>query len=123
MARDVEIEARLKRWAEWRKVGDGSGYSSISPLHPNWTPPSPGMRPGVRAARPTDARQTDCAVRRLSARLQMTLELHYCRNLSLAEQAERLDCAESTVVQRIDSAHRLLLGILNRFVTPIDATN
>ncbi len=112
MGRDVDIEARLQRWAEWRKVGDASGYAAVNPLHPNWSPPTPGMRPTLKVARSTDARETERAVRMLSQRLQQTLELVYCRNLSRAEQAQRLQCAQSTVTQRVAVAHRLLMRIL-----------
>lgn len=112
MARDEYIEARLRRWAEWRKVGDASGYAAVNVLHPNWSPPSPGVRPGMRVSTPTDAPATERAVRRLSARLQATLDLHYCRNLSLADQAERLLCAPSTVIARIHVAHRQLAAML-----------
>lgn len=111
MRRDVYVEARLLRWAEWRKVGDGSGYSRVNVLHPSWSPPAPGVRPAPRVANWSDAKETERAVRRLSQRLQDTLVLVYCRNLSRGEQAERLGCAPGTVTQRIAAAHRELLGI------------
>ena len=44
-ARDERIEARLQRWARWVTVGDGSGFPTMSVLHREWTPPSPGTTP------------------------------------------------------------------------------
>lgn len=112
MARDPRIEARLQRWAQWVTVGDGSGYAAVNTLHPNWSPPTPGMRPSLKVAKGSDAAQTHRAIGQLSVRLANTVVVHYCRKLSLADQAARLDCAESTVGQRVEEAHRRLLAIL-----------
>lgn len=113
MARDQRIEARLQRWAQWVTVGDGSGYAAVNTLHPNWSPPTPGMRPSLKVAKGSDAPQTHRAIRRLSLRLANTLVVHYCLRLPLADQAARLECAESTVGQRVEEAHRRLLSILD----------
>ena len=112
MARDEQIEARLLRWAAGVTVGDGSGYSSVNPLHPNWSPPTPGMRPTMKVAGASDVGETHRAIAQLSQRLRNTVVVHYCLRLPLAEQAERLGCAESTVVQRLQAAHGDLLRIL-----------
>jgi DNA-directed RNA polymerase specialized sigma24 family protein len=113
MARDPRIEARLQRWADWVSVGDGSGYPVMSVLHSEWQPPSPGVTPTMKVSSSSDVRATHRAVGRLSQRLANTLVVHYCMKLPLAEQAMRLDCAESTVMQRVDLAHRQLLGLLD----------
>lgn len=112
MARDVAIEARLQRWAEAVKVGDGSGYARVNTLHPNWSPPSKGVRATMKVAASSDVAQTHRALGRLSVRLRNTVVVHYVMGGSLAEQAVRLDCAESTVVQRVELAHRHLLKLL-----------
>lgn len=113
MARDERMDARLWRWAQAVTVGDGSGYSSVSPLHPNWSPPTPGMRPTLKVSgASSDAAATHAAVRELSLRLRNTVVVHYCLRLPIAEQAGRLECAESTVHQRIDEAHRRLAALL-----------
>ena len=109
MARDTRIEARLQRWAAWLSVGDGSGYPVMSVLHPEWQPPSPGITPTMKVSSISDARETHRAISRLmSKRMAHTLVLHYCMNLSTAEKAMRLECTESTVIQRVDQAHRVL---------------
>lgn len=112
MARDQRIEARLQRWAEAVTVGDGSGYAVVNPLHANWSPPTAGQRPGMKTARASDVRETHRAIGQLSVRLANTLVVHYCMRLPLSEQALRLECAQSTVLQRIDEAHGRLLAVL-----------
>lgn len=112
MARDAVIEARLQRWAQYVSVGDGSGFPVMSVLHPQWQPPTPGTTPTLKVARVSDVRETHRAIGTLSQRLANTLVVHYCLRLSVAEQAQRLDCAVRTVHERIDTAHRLLRGIL-----------
>ena len=112
MARIDWVDRRLREWAQWLTVGDGSGYSAMSPLHPEWQPPTPGTMPTMKVSAPSTARATDRAVRALSARLQDTLALYYCTNLPLADQAARLGCQASTVDARIRSAHAQLAGVL-----------
>jgi DNA-directed RNA polymerase specialized sigma24 family protein len=108
MARDAAIEARLVQWAQWLATGDGSGYPTMSVLHPNWTPPSPGVMPSLKVAAPSSARETHRAIAKLSQRLANTLIVHYVMRPPMAEQAARLQCTENTVYVRIDQAHRLL---------------
>jgi DNA-directed RNA polymerase specialized sigma24 family protein len=111
-ARDEAIEARLQRWAQWVTVGDGSGFPTMSVLHREWTPPSPGTTPTLKVSASSDVRQTHRALEQLSVRLRNTVVVHYCHKVPLAEQARRLECAESTVVQRVAVARRMLLAIL-----------
>jgi DNA-directed RNA polymerase specialized sigma24 family protein len=113
MARDAGIERRLQEWAQWLKVGDGSGYATKSTLHPEWSPPTPGMTPTLKVSAPSTARQTHRAISLLSVRLANTLVLHYVTNLSVVDQAERLQCTPQTIEQRIWTAHRKLLGLLS----------
>ena len=108
MARDADIERRLRLWAEWLKVGDGSGYPTKCTLHSEWSPPSAGITPSMKVGAPSTARQTGRAIATLSERLQATLAVHYLYNWSMAEQAERLGCQVATLDQRIRTAHRLL---------------
>lgn len=112
MSRIEWVERRLQDWAQWRMVGDGSGYSSKCTLHPEWSPPTPGTKPTMKVSAPSHVPATDRAVKRLSERLQSTLALHYCTNLSVAEQAERLGCQPGTVDQRVRHAHRALALML-----------
>lgn len=109
MARDAAMHARLQAWAQWVTVGDGSGYPTVSTIHPNWSPPSPGVRPMMKVAAPSSARQTHRAMLQVfSQRLRDTVALYYCTQLPVAEQAQRLGCVPGTVHERIEMAHRLL---------------
>ena len=112
MARDKGIERRLQDWAQWIKVGDGSGYPATCVLHEHWSPPAAGQTPTMKVGSPSAVRQTHRAVGMLSVRLSNTLVLHYVTNLSVADQAARLGCEPQTIEQRIWKAHRLLLGML-----------
>jgi DNA-directed RNA polymerase specialized sigma24 family protein len=107
-ARDDAIEARLQRWAQWVTAGDGSGFPTMSVLHREWTPPSPGTTPTLKVAAGSDVRQTHRALAQLSVRLRNTVVVHYCHKVPLVEQARRLECAESTVVQRVALVHQHL---------------
>lgn len=113
MARDNEIHARLLAWAQYVTVGDGSGYPAMSVLHPEWQPPAPGTTPTMKVSAPSMAAQTHRAIGMLSLRLANTLVVHYVLKLPLAEQAERLECAEPTVYARVEAAHRQLRGLLS----------
>lgn len=108
MARDGGMEARLQRWAAHLTVGDGSGFARTSVLHPSWQPPTPGQTPTLKVGAHTDAAETHRAVGMLSVRLANTLVVHYVMRLPLIHQAERLECAPSTVLNRVSEAHRLL---------------
>lgn len=109
MARDAVIEARLQRWAESVTVGDGSGYPVTNVLHKSWSPPSTGVTPTMKvSALNSDARATGAAVARLKPKLQAVVRMHYLKRWTLAAMAAALQCAESTVVARLDAAHRAL---------------
>lgn len=108
MARDAVIEARLQRWAAACTVGDGSGYPVMSVLHEDWSPPSPGVTPTMKVSSHSDASETHRAVGRLRPKLQAVVVLHYCKRWPLATMAAALECAESTVVTRLDAAHQAL---------------
>ena len=112
-ARDQAIEARLQRWAQWVTVGDGSGFPTMSVLHREWTPPSPGTTPTLKVSASSDVRQTHRALEQLSLTLKNTVVVHYIHRVPLAEQARRLGCAESTVTARIPRIHAQLRGLLN----------
>lgn len=112
MARIEAVERRLLEWAQWLKVGDGSGYPSMSMLHEAWTPPTKGMVPTMKAAPASSARATHRAIGRLSTRLANTLVVHYVLNLSVADQAAKLECEQRTVHARVEQAQRMLEAIL-----------
>lgn len=108
MARDTQVDRALQVWAEWLQVGDGSGYPTKSVLHPQWSPPSPGVLPSLKVGAPSVASVVHLAVRRLSLRLANTLVMHYVLRPPIAEQAERLGCQVNTLYARVEQAHREL---------------
>lgn len=112
MARDMQMEARLMRWAAGVTVGDGSGFPVMSVLHPEWQPPSPGVTPTMKVSSASDVMQTHRAIGRLSMRLRNTVVVHYCLRLSLQDQADRLECAIDTVHGRVEQAHREMARVL-----------
>jgi DNA-directed RNA polymerase specialized sigma24 family protein len=113
MARIELIEHRLREWAHWLTTGnDGSGYSALNVLHPEWSPPTPGTTPTLKTAAPSRARETHAAVEQLSQRLANTLVVYYCKRKSIDAMADELGCQENTLHARIDNAHRQLALIL-----------
>lgn len=112
MARDEQIDARLWRWAEWLKSGDGAGYPVKSTLHEDWSPPSPGMRPGMRVAPACDGLQTHRLVLAMTERMRATLTAHYLLRMPTQDAAAALDCQPGTVHARIELAHRWMAARL-----------
>lgn len=111
--RDEEIDARLQRWAQAVTVGDGSGYPSMSVIHPNWMPPTKGTTPVMKTtSKGGDVLQTVWAIDQLSLRLKNSVVVYYCMKLPIADQAALLDCAESTVHARVKEARRQIGGFL-----------
>lgn len=108
MGKDDRIEQMLVEWAQWLKVGDGSGYSTISVLHVDWMPPSPGITPTLKTSHPSRVRRLHRLIGLLSRREADTLVVHYCMRLAVEDQAVRLECAVSTVHARIESIHKRL---------------
>lgn len=112
MARIDWVDQRLREWATWLVVGDGSGYSSKCTLHPEWSPPTPGTTPTMKVAPASHAARTHRAVVQMSERMQQTLKLRYCTQMSLQDQADMLGCQVATLESRLWQAHKLLAGVL-----------
>lgn len=112
MARIDWVEARLQRWAEWLKVGDGVGYPTLCVLHEDWAPRSPGTTPQMKVAPACDALQTHRIVVGLSERMRGTLAAHYLLGMPAKDAAALLECAPDTVHQRIERAHALIAQAL-----------
>ena len=110
MARDAEIEIALLEWAQWLRAGNGDGYARRNVLHPEWSPPSPGMTPTMAVTYSSAAQTTHRQVEQLSVRLRNTVVVHYCvPGLTLEEQCKRLEgIAPSTLAARIEHVHRQL---------------
>ena len=116
MARDEAMHQRLQAWAQWLVVGDGSGYPVTNVLHENWSPPSPGMTPTMKASRvPEEVKAVHRIVLQMSERMQVTLLLVYgFPSLAQWERAARLGVAERTVAERVEAAQAVLRGALGR---------
>lgn len=114
MARIDWVEARLQRWAEACTVGDGSGYATMSVLHPNWSPPSGGQAPSMKVARATDVLETMRAVDQLSLKLHQAVIVHYCKRGPIERQCEELGCERWTLYARIEAAHARLAELLGQ---------
>ncbi len=114
MAQIDWVHAALQRWAAAVGEGkDGSGFPTMSVLHPNWSPPAPGQTPTLKAVRgASDVRATHAALALLTVRQRNTVVVHYCRRLSLAEQGQMLGCEPDTVTKRIGVIHRNLARVL-----------
>lgn len=112
MAQIEWVDRRLREWAQWLAVGDGSGYASVCTLSKDWSPPTPGTTPTLKVSRSSQAVQTHRAVMGLSERLQMTLKLHYCTQLSAQERALRLECQVVTLEKRLWAAHAALAAVM-----------
>lgn len=109
------METRLREWAAWlTSGGSGDGYAAMSVIHPDWMPPSPGTTPTMKVSGRSTQREKalHAAVLQLSRRLQSTLLVHYCKRMSVADQAAMLECAEATVHMRVREAKRMLAATL-----------
>lgn len=116
MPRDEAMHLLLLDWAQWVMVGDGSGYPSMSVIHPDWSPPSLGITPTMKASAPSSARRINRAMASWSATLRNTVVVVYCiPGMTLAEKAQHLGCAERTVQMRVGMAHQALRLVLGEF--------
>lgn len=110
MARIEEMDRMLWLWAERLEVGDGSGYPTKCTIHPDWSPPSPGITPTMKVS---SARRDGLGalVERLPDSLRATVVARYLLRMSDADAAAALGCAQPTVGQRITRAQQLLAAM------------
>ena len=114
MARVIDIEHRLRRWAQALVAGDASGYPAMNTIHPNWQPPTSGITPTLKVSSTADVREMTAAIKALPQALQATLLVHYVMRWPMVMQAEKLGCQQRTVYERISTAHRLLVQALGQ---------
>lgn len=115
MAKIAWVDEALQRWAAVVVGGaDGSGFPTMSVLHEDWSPPSPGQTPTMKVASGSkDVARTHAAIALLTVRARNTVVVHYCKRMSLEEQGEELGCQAETVTKRIDTIHRELARVLD----------
>lgn len=113
MARDKDIDDRLWQWAERLKSGDGTGYPVKSTIHPDWSPPPQGMRPGMKVCTVRPDEGVHAMIDRLPASLKATVVAHYLLKLSAIEAGAAMGCAPATVGERIERAHRMLRQMIS----------
>lgn len=115
MAKIKAIDDALRRWAAAvAGEGDGSGYPTMSVLHQDWSPPAPGQTPTMKTVRcGGDVERVHAAIGQLGIRERNTVVVHYCRRLSLEEQAKVLECQAVTVKKRLEAIHRRLAALLD----------
>lgn len=115
MAKIQEIEELLRLWATMARVNfGGSGYPSMSVLHPNWSPPAPGQTPTMKTGGRLNAViRVHQAIGQLSLRARNTVVVVYASGpIPAAEQAARLNCEVKTLEKRIEAIHRELAALL-----------
>lgn len=114
MAKIQEIEDMLRVWAAGVRVVNGDGFPTMSVLHPNWSPPSPGQTPTLKTfSRGQLVERVHEAIARLSVRSRNTVVVVYASGqLTAAEQALRLDCQVKTLEKRVEAIHRELAASL-----------
>lgn len=92
--------------------GDGSGYPTMSVLHQDWSPPSPGQTPTLKVSMSSgEAMRMHAAIAALPMRSRNTLVVHYCQRLTIEQQAAALGCQPDTVKNRIEVLHRTLAHV------------
>lgn len=107
MARDAEIERRLRNWALWCVGVSGSTLGYAAPKYTD--EPTDTAEQGIRI--PVlfiEAEETDRAIKTLEAGLQETLKVVYVSEYDTKWQQKRLGCTARAIQLRVERAHRLL---------------
>ncbi|WP_449574979.1 hypothetical protein [Methylibium petroleiphilum] len=108
MARDPDMERRLRNWARWR-IGNSSGGLGFASAKLEERVDGGGY--DAQARMPTidhEAGETEEAVLALDSRLRATVESVYVASGTVSSKAARLCCSEATIHARIIEAHRAL---------------
>lgn len=106
-----ELEARLERWALWRRGCSGAGWSdtvawlSLRGGSGTVTVPLP---PNIDE----EAADTDAAVCQLPTIYRVTVIVEYCAPEPQSMKAERLGIHRATYCRRLAGAHEQLAAIL-----------
>lgn len=110
-----DIDGMLQRWAARVTVGKGSGFPTMSALHPNWQPPAPGQTPTPRTCATDDeseARLVHGFVARLPERLFAAVVAYYLLRGTQPQKAEAAQCSVRTMIDRVQRAQRTIKAYL-----------
>jgi len=107
MARIEEVERRLLNWARWKHGGASGGLGYVTVQYGVDTSKA-AYRQAVVPTVDCEAEETDQAVTSLASELRATLAEVYLGQRTVAEQARRLACSESTIKARVWQAHRMI---------------
>lgn len=113
MARDAEMERRLRNWALWCVGVSGSTLGYAAPKYTD--EPADTAEQGIRI--PVlfiEAEETDRGIRALEVGLQETLRMVYVLEHDSKWQQKRLGCTARAIQLRVERAHRLLNDWLNQ---------
>lgn len=104
MARDAEMERRLRNWARWCAGVSGStlGYAAMRYTD---EPAGTAERDIKIPVLGVEAEETDRAVRALEAGLQLTLKVVYVWEYDTKRQQRELGCTARAIQLRVERAH------------------
>ncbi len=117
MALDSYLVTRLCRWARWASRGDDGGVGFARKCSFVNVMPRGEFDYDVTLDVEEDCMEIDLCVQALSvenSEAYAALYAHYRRNdLKVDEKLRYLGCSKQTYYNKIDAAHRLILGWLN----------
>lgn len=110
MARDEEIERRLRVWARWLLTRGGSGVMGYAKVDlAEIVVGGGGYATASVPLLAAEAAETDEAVQLLyPGGLKLTVLEYYAGRGGIAEKAARLCCSEATIHHRLGQVHRQL---------------
>ena len=110
------VEGRLLRWSYWFHAGRRPGPERViswwGPLVLNGNVEQIGKLPQVRVD-PTEAEETDAAVRKLPQQLRSVVEEHWIRRGTVLQKCRALHVSRAIFYSRLDRAYNELLGLMN----------
>ncbi|MBX3605350.1 MAG: hypothetical protein KF788_08765 [Piscinibacter sp.] len=111
MARNEDMERRLRNWGRWRAsmgMGGVGNYARCDMTQERVDGGGGFDAPLAIPITDDEAARTDVAVEALEAGLRDAVHAVYVKGGTMREKATRLGIAEATVYARIDQAHRRL---------------
>ena len=110
------VETRLARWRTWLNAGSRPGPRRVkSWWGPSLLDPHIGQSGRVVGPKvdPTEAEETDRAVRALPYELRKAVLEVWTRGGTLTQKANALHCDRRTLYRRLERANTTLLGYFN----------